>query len=131
MTQMERDAFASDCLNHDDTLRESGVLLQALALQPAGTAASLRWRGGQVVITDGPFAETKVHLGGFMVLEAADLNQAIRLLSSHPGLRLGGWFEIRPINENITEEIGRMARRISGYTSKHSQGHNIEDKERS
>jgi hypothetical protein len=57
-----------------------------------------------VSITDGPYAETKEQLGGILILEAADLNHAIQLMSKHPGVR-GGPFEIRPI-----EDLTRMIR---------------------
>jgi hypothetical protein len=58
----------------------------------------LRWKNGQVSVTDGPFAETKEQLGGIGVLEARDIDHAVELMSKHPGVRLGP-FEIRPVNE--------------------------------
>ena len=60
------------------------------------TATTVRCRNGKPQITDDPFAETKECLGGIMVLEAADLNEAIQLMSRHPSLKMGGTFEIRP-----------------------------------
>ena len=51
---------------------------------------------GKPQITDGPFAETKEFLGGIMILEARDLNEAIQLMSRHPSVKMGGTFEIRP-----------------------------------
>jgi len=61
------------------------------------------------MVTDRPFAETKDQLGGLLVLEAKDMNQAVELLSRHPGFRLGGPFEIRPV-----EEIPGVHPRITG-----------------
>ena len=116
LPQADREAFVGRCLEYDDGLRRAGALLQGHALQPTDSAATLRSRGGRVVITDGPFAETKEQLGGLMLLEAKDLNHAIHLLENHPCMGLGGCFEIRPINEILTEEIDRRARNISGQT---------------
>jgi hypothetical protein len=100
MSKSEQDAMVEDCFSYDSKLLKDGFLLSAgAALQPTGTAKTLRWRKGAVVVTDGPFAETKEHLGGIGVLEANDMTQAVELMSKHPGLRYGAVFEIRPINE--------------------------------
>jgi hypothetical protein len=72
-------------------------------------AKTLRWKGGKVVVTDGPFAETKEQLGGLLVLAADDMDHAVELMSKHPGVRLGGPFEIRPI-----EEVPGIHPRIGG-----------------
>ncbi len=64
----------------------------------------MRRRSGQLLVTDGPYAESKEQLGGIMFLEARDLNHAIQLMSKHPGVRAGG-FEIRPANEEINALI--------------------------
>ena len=61
-------------------------------------------------VTDGPYAETKEQLGGILLLEAKDLNHAIQLMSKHPGVRLGGPFEIRPAAEEINEMITARSR---------------------
>jgi hypothetical protein len=53
-------------------------------------------------VTDGPYAETKEQLGGILILEAQDLNHAIQLMSKHPGVRLGGPYEIRTMDEELT-----------------------------
>jgi hypothetical protein len=73
------------------------------ALQTARNAVTLRWDGGKVVATDGPFAETKEMLGGILVLEARDMPHAVQIMSRHPGVRLGGPFEIRPLDQAFTE----------------------------
>src|SRR5437016_7621490 len=98
MPDADREAFIRDCLDYDDTLHLSGNLIQAEALQPARTGATLRSRNGQVLISDGPFIETKEQLGGIMMIEASDLSHAVRLLSKHPCMAAGGALEIRPIN---------------------------------
>lgn len=88
-----------DCFAYDKELIQNGHMVGGEALQPSQNAATLRWRNGKVAVTDGPFAETKEQIGGIMILEAADLNHAIRLLSNHPSmrhLRERGCWEIRP-----------------------------------
>src|SRR5688572_33320757 len=90
---------------YDDVLRESGRFVGAESLQSARSAITLRYRSGKVMATDGPFAETKEQLGGIFVLEAKDRNEAIELMSQHPGLRLGGPFEIRPANEEFNAQM--------------------------
>jgi hypothetical protein len=95
MTESERKAFVADCLAYDEELRRDGYVVGGEALQGIRSAVTLRARGGEVSVTDGPFAETREQLGGLMVLEARDLNHAIALVSKHPGLK-GGCFEIRP-----------------------------------
>ena len=80
---------------YDDELRKSGHFRRwgIAAKRPPRRYAAVP--DGKVLVTDGPFAETKEQLGGIFVLEAKDMNQAIELMSKHPGLRLGGPFEIR------------------------------------
>jgi hypothetical protein len=68
------------------------------------TAKTLRWKNGRVMVTDGPYAETKEQLGGLGVLEARDMTRAIELMSKHPGVRFGP-FEIRPADEEIDDLI--------------------------
>src|SRR5512136_1037588 len=89
---------------------KKGHFVGGEALQSARNATILRWKNGKVSITDGPYAETKEQLGGILVLEARDLNHAIQLISKHPGVRLGGPFEIRPAAEEINEMIAARAR---------------------
>jgi hypothetical protein len=94
-----------ECFAYDDELRRGGHFAGGEALQSATQAVTLRWRGGEVAVTDGPYAETKEQLGGILILEARDLNHAIQLMSKHPGVRLGGPFEIRPAEQEINELI--------------------------
>ena len=106
MSDTDRKALVEESLAYEDLLRKNGHCIDGTALQNAFTATTLRFRnGGDVSVTDGPFAETKEQLGGVMVLEAADLNHAIQLMSQLPCMRLGGCVEIRPINENVYGEI--------------------------
>lgn len=99
LTKAEFEALVARCKLHDAELRKSGHLLQAESLEWGG--ACIRPRGGKPVVTDGPFVETKEQVGGLVVIEARDLNEAIRVASLHPAAHLGehlGWsIEIRPI----------------------------------
>jgi len=108
MSERERTTFLDDCFSYDDVLRKNGHFIGGEALQGPRNAATLRFEGGKVIITDGPFAETKEQLGGILLLEARDLNHAIQLMSQHPGVR-GGPFEIRPAADlkDLVEESER------------------------
>ncbi|HYQ87708.1 MAG TPA: YciI family protein, partial [Bacteroidota bacterium] len=95
MSEEERGSFLDECFAYDDMLRKNRHFVGGEALDTPRNAATLRFQNGRVIITDGPFAETKEQLGGILLLEANDLNHAIQLMSKHPGVR-GGPFEIRP-----------------------------------
>lgn len=104
MSQEERDALVDECFAYDRELRRRGYFVDGHALQNPTSAATVRSRNGKVSVTDGPFAETKEKLGGLLLLEADDFNHAIRLISQHPGTRIGPW-EIRPIDEEFTARV--------------------------
>jgi len=101
LSKPEVDALVSRCKAHDQELHESGHLVLVASLGPTRSSTSIRPRGGKPWMTDGPFAETKEQIGAFFILEASDLNEAIRVASKHPAARLGeqvGWgIEVRPI----------------------------------
>ena len=80
-------------------IRKSGHFLGGNRLLPPGTAATVRVRQGRVTATDGPFAETKEQLGGYYLIEAADLNEAIQVAARIPGARTG-CVEVRPLAED-------------------------------
>ncbi len=94
----EADALVDASLDYDDVLRKGGHLLANQALQPVEAATTIRTQGGKLMITDGPFAETREQIGGFILIEARDLDEAIKLASAIPAIRLGG-VEVRPIKE--------------------------------
>lgn len=106
LTEREHKQLQNDSIDHDDELRRSGHLTLAAALQPPNTATSVRVRNGKVTMTDGPFVETKEHLGGFLLIEARDLNEALRIASSIPVARMGG-IEVRPIMEFGRHDLGQ------------------------
>ena len=110
MSDSERTALMEECFAYDDVLRRNGHFLGGEALQNTRNAATLRWENGQVTVTDGPYAETKEQIGGILLLEAKDLNHAIQIMSQHPGVRLGGPFEIRPADEEFNRLIAKRDR---------------------
>lgn len=112
MSENERNAMMDECFTYDDELRKHGHFAGGEALQGPQTAATLRWKNGEVSITDGPYAETKEQLGGILILEARDLNHAIQLMSKHPGVKAGP-FEIRPAAD-LTEMIRESEQRRAG-----------------
>ena len=96
MPRPEADLCTAESLAYDDALRRAGHLIVAHALQPVETATTVRVRGGKLFTTDGPFAETKEQLGGFILIEARDLNEAIQVAARIPMARRGT-IEVRPI----------------------------------
>ena len=92
------DALVNASLDYDDVLRQGGHLLANQALQPTQAATTLRPRDGKMMIVDGPFAETKEQIAGFILIEARDLDEAIQLASKIPAGQLGG-VEVRPVLE--------------------------------
>jgi hypothetical protein len=98
MSEEEAQELDDDSLAFDDTLRKKGHLIAAQALESVSTATIVRVRGGKVSVTDGPFAETNEQIGGFLLIEAQDLNEAIQLAAKVPAIRLGG-IEVRPVKE--------------------------------
>jgi hypothetical protein len=95
LTESQRNAMVDECFTYDDLLRKNGHFAGGEALQGPQSAATLRPKNGKVVLTDGPYAETKEQIGGILILEARDLKHAIELMSKHPGVKAGP-FEIRP-----------------------------------
>jgi hypothetical protein len=83
---------------YTEEMRAAGVSDQAEALQPTATATSVRSRNGEPIVTDGPFAETKEQLGGYYLLDVADLDEAIKWASKCPAAPVGT-IELRPIQE--------------------------------
>lgn len=80
----------------EETVR-SGISLDGARLEPPSHAKCVRVRNGEVLIADGPFAETKEQVAGYDVIECADLRQAVDVASRHPTAQLGGAIEIRPV----------------------------------
>ncbi|MEO7499664.1 MAG: YciI family protein [Casimicrobiaceae bacterium] len=96
------DAIVSRCPQHDADLRASGRLVMSGSLGAPESWMAIRPREGRPQVTDGPYAETKEIVGGFFIIEAQDLNDAVRVASKHPAAHLGeqiGWsVEVLPID---------------------------------
>lgn len=94
----EFQALTDESLNYDDTLRGGGHFIAAQALERVRTASTVRVKNGKASITDGPFAETKEQIGGFILIEAKDMAEARQLAAGIPVAVLGG-IEIRAVQE--------------------------------
>ena len=103
LSKSEWDGLRDETLSYLEELRRRGYVLAAEALQSARSATTVRVRHGKVSLADGPFSETKEQLGGFFVIQARDLNEAIQVASRWPSARLGS-IEVRPIEEQLREE---------------------------
>jgi hypothetical protein len=104
MSEAEQNARIDECFAYDDVLRKGGHIAGGEALEPPRNAATLRIKDGKVVVTDGPYAETKEQIGGILILEARDRKHAIELISKHPGVSNGA-FEIRALNEAMNAKF--------------------------
>lgn len=119
MSQSQQEQMIEECLAYDDVLKKSGNTLdEGAALQSARTAKTLRFENGQVIVTDGPYAETKELLGGICVMEARDMDHAIELMSKHPGVRLGGPFEIRPADAEFEAKYAERQKKAKPFSRK-------------
>jgi hypothetical protein len=97
-TDEERQNCFAESIELTHVLKDRGRFLAASPLQPVLSATSVRVREGKPIITDGPFAETREQLGGYFLVEARDLNEAISIAAQIPGARKGT-IEVRPVLE--------------------------------
>ena len=104
-----------DCVEYDTAIRNSGNCIASEALESVQMATTVRVRNGKVSVTDGPFAETKEQLAGFYMIEARDLNEAIRLASKIPPARVGSVEvrPVRPIRETVAQAGSQQRKSIS------------------
>ena len=107
LSPSEWEALRDATLAYVGELDRKGHLISTRPLQSASTAVTVRVRQGSLSTTDGPFAETKEQLGGFFLIEAADLNEAIQLAANWPSARIGT-IEVRPIETEL-KVSGRYA----------------------
>jgi hypothetical protein len=94
----ERVALSDESMAYCNKLQKVGQLLAASPLHPGETATTARVRDGKASSTDGPFTETREQLGGFLMIDVPDLNDAIRIASHFPAARIGN-VEVRPMKE--------------------------------
>jgi hypothetical protein len=109
------DSRMRDCLAHADELRQEGHLLESQMLEDVTTAKSVRIRGGRRAVLDGPFAETKEVLGGFNLIEASDMEDAVRIAAQFPWAQTG-CVEIRPVRD-----IDAVRQRVGAATTMSSE----------
>jgi hypothetical protein len=102
------DSTMRDCLAHADELRQEGRLLDSQMLEGAAAARSVRIRAGRQTVIDGPFAETKEVLGGFNLIEARDMEEAVRIAAQFPWAQTG-CVEVRPVRDiaAVRERVSR------------------------
>jgi hypothetical protein len=106
LSQGELDTLIDETLAANEELAASGHLVLAQVLEQVDAAATVRVRDGRLSATDGPFAETREQLGGFVLIEARDLNEAIRIAGRLPSARLGS-VEVRPVIDLLRERSPR------------------------
>ena len=94
--QAELEAIMGEYFTFTENIRSNGKLVAGDALQPTPTATTVRVRNGKISTTDGPYVETKEQLGGFYLIDAKDLNEAIQVAAKIPGARDGA-VEVRPV----------------------------------
>jgi hypothetical protein len=107
----EFDSRMRGCLSHADELREQGRLLDSQMLEGATTAKSMRVRKGRRTVVDGPFTETKELLAGFNLIEAEDMEEAVRIAEKFP------WAETGCIEVREIRDIGAVRERVSTSAS--------------
>ena len=106
LPQREFDETMRGCLEHADELQDQGFLIESQQLEPPTTAKSIRVRSGKMTTIDGPFSETKEVLGGFNLIEAENMEEAIRIAGEFPWADTG-CIEVRPVRD-----IGAVAKRV-------------------
>ena len=102
----ETEAVMSEYFQFTEDIRKNGKYVAGEALYPTASATTVRLRNGKVSTTDGPFMETKEQLGGFYLIEANDLNEAIQVAARIPSARFGG-IEVRPVVDFSAETTKR------------------------
>lgn len=110
MPPQQFDAEMRDCLSHADELRGQGRLLESQQLEGPSTARTVRIRNGKQLIVDGPFTEAKEVLGGFNLIEADSMEEALRMAAEFPWVRTGS-IEVRPVRDiqTVRERVGADA----------------------
>jgi len=121
LSQPQMDALVGACLGWVEELQKSGHHVYSAGLQSIRTATTVRHRDGKLTISDGPFAETKEFLGGFTLINAKDLNEAIQIASKFPAARLGS-MEVRPVLEPGGELTSALDRKIADAIRRNAPG---------
>ena len=106
----EEDAIVDEYL----AIGQSPAVIGGEQLQPVETATTVRVQGGRTLLTDGPFVEAKEHLGGYLVVQADELDAALEIAARIPAARMGGAIEVRPVVGEVAllEQVFRDERRV-------------------
>ena len=96
MSEDERNQVFGEYGAFTESIQESGNLVAGDALEPTSTATTVRVRNGETLVTDGPFAETKEQLGGYYLIDATDVDEALKIAERIPSARYGS-IEVRPV----------------------------------
>ena len=99
LSKAQIDGIMAEYRAFTDTIKRSGHYLAGSQLAPVRSASTVRVRNGRMSATDGPFAETKEQLGGYYLIQAADLNEAMQIASRIPSARIGS-VEVRPLHDS-------------------------------
>lgn len=116
LPQAEWQAILAATHDYIEELRSRGHLIATQALESAYAATTVRTRGGKLSTTDGPFAETKEQVGGYYVIEARDLNEAILVAARIPGARVGS-VEVRPIADEADARVALGAPGVAAHAA--------------
>ena len=98
MSEEERNATMGEYYDYTDSLEAAGVLRAGAPLETVDSATTVRVRDGKRLLTDGPFAETREHLGGYMLIDVENLDEALAVAAQGPVARAGS-VEVRPVRE--------------------------------
>ena len=114
LPEREFDETMRGCLEHADELQEQGYLIESQQLEPPSTAKSIRVRNGKMTTIDGPFSETKEVLGGFNLIEAENIEEAMRIALEFPWAETG-CIEVRPVRDiqAVAKRVGAKGARIA------------------
>ncbi len=107
MPPRQFDTTMRQCLDHADELRNDGHLLDSQQLEAPSTAKTIRVRNGRQTVVDGPYTETKEMLGGFNIIEARDMDEAVQVAATFPWASIGS-IEVRPVRD-----IAAVRQRVS------------------
>ena len=119
LSESELGALVAECGTWVEELRREGHHVSSMGLKSARTATTLTRRNGALAVTDGPFAETKEQLGGFTVIEARDLDEALQIAARLPSTRIGS-VEVRPVMEADTDLTTAFDRKVAAAMRRHS-----------
>ena len=123
LSQPEMDSLVGACIDWAEGLERSGHHIMSAGLQSVESAATVRVRNGKLMTTDGPFAETKEILGGFTLINARDLDEALQLAAKFPAARIGS-MEVRPVLEPGESVDDPLDRRIQSAINRRAAGFN-------